>query len=338
VLRITQHIGKLLLDHDCVIVPGLGGFVGNYQPAKMHPTSYIFNSPAKSVAFNVNLKHNDGLLINAIVREEVINTNQAEQHLREFVDQIQDALHEHKPVKLPGIGRLTVDVENNIVFIPDNSENYLLNSYGLYSFNAPPVLREKETAIRHVEKVIVRQEKRKKSFSDVFLPIAAVLLLLLITVQIYVQSTMQGFNYAEIFGINKLQQEEVILDRYKPVEIRTNNTIFNYRAADTAAAVIAPLENTALVTPDTNKEETSTLLKKSEKVKYLLIAGALNEIGAAQKIVDDLKKKNYEGYVIERNGYQMVAIGIPDTVSPATYRELFIDDTGIGDAWVLRNK
>ena len=70
--KITQHIVKLLHDHNYVIVPGFGGFVTNYQPAKVHPTSFIFNSPSKSVAFNVNLTSNDGLLINTIAIEQKI--------------------------------------------------------------------------------------------------------------------------------------------------------------------------------------------------------------------------------------------------------------------------
>ncbi len=318
-----------------MIVPGLGGFVGNYQPAKIHPTSYIFNSPAKSIAFNVNLRNNDGLLLNTLVLEEQVSPQYAELQIKQFVDQIQDALRDHKPVKLPGIGRLTVDVENHIQFIPDNSQNFLTNAYGLYSFTAPPVLREKEAAIKHIETTKIRPEKKRKSFSEVFLPIAAVLLLGLITVQIYIQSAVQGYNYAEILGLNKLfNKEEVVLDRYKPVEIKLNNTILSYRAVDTMTIAITQNEKI----PTVEKQEPVISTKSVSGTKYLLIAGALNTKEAAQEIINNLSKINYTAYIYEKSGYQMVAVAVPDSVSPATYRDVFIGDTGITDAWVLRNK
>ena len=32
-IELSQHIEVLLLENDCVIVPGLGGFVAHYTPA-----------------------------------------------------------------------------------------------------------------------------------------------------------------------------------------------------------------------------------------------------------------------------------------------------------------
>lgn len=335
--KITQYISQLLTTHDCVIVPGLGGFVGNYQAAKIHPTSYIFNSPAKSIAFNVNLKNNDGLLVNTIASDQQVSLQNAEVQVKQFVDVIKDALHDHKPVKLPGIGRLTVDVENHIQFIPDNSQNFLTNSYGLYSFTAPPVLREKEAAIKHIEVTKIRPEKRKRSFSEVFLPVAAVLLLALITVQIYIQSAVQGYNYAEILGLNKLfNKEEVVLDRYKPVTLKLNNSLLNYRAVDTASMVME--EMPVGLNANEEKNPLPVINSSGTRAKYLLIAGALNTKEAAEKIIQNLSAINYSAFIYEKSGYQMVAVAVPDTVSPATFRELFIGDSGIMDAWVMRNK
>ena len=32
-IELAQHIETLLLENDCVIVPGFGGFVAHYSPA-----------------------------------------------------------------------------------------------------------------------------------------------------------------------------------------------------------------------------------------------------------------------------------------------------------------
>ena len=52
-MNVEKHIGELLYDHNCVIVPDLGGFVANYAPAKIHPTQHTFTPPTKNIVFNI---------------------------------------------------------------------------------------------------------------------------------------------------------------------------------------------------------------------------------------------------------------------------------------------
>lgn len=41
-IELAQHIEALLLENDCVIVPGLGGFVAHYAPATRVEEENIF--------------------------------------------------------------------------------------------------------------------------------------------------------------------------------------------------------------------------------------------------------------------------------------------------------
>ena len=41
-IELAQHIEVLLLENDCVIVPGLGGFVAHYAPAMSGGREYVF--------------------------------------------------------------------------------------------------------------------------------------------------------------------------------------------------------------------------------------------------------------------------------------------------------
>ena len=72
-MDIVRHINNLLLKHNCVIVPGLGGFVANYKSARIHPVNHTFTPPAKEIVFNTGLKHNDGILATYIALELNIN-------------------------------------------------------------------------------------------------------------------------------------------------------------------------------------------------------------------------------------------------------------------------
>lgn len=61
-LRIITHIERLLLTHDCVILPKFGGFVLQTLPATYQEEEHLFRPMRKEVMFNVTLQHTDGLL------------------------------------------------------------------------------------------------------------------------------------------------------------------------------------------------------------------------------------------------------------------------------------
>ena len=69
-MKLEQYISELLYQYDCVVVPGLGGFVANYKSATIQPIQNTFSPPSKSISFNKNLNANDGLLANLIAQKE----------------------------------------------------------------------------------------------------------------------------------------------------------------------------------------------------------------------------------------------------------------------------
>ena len=67
-IELSKHIECLLLRHNCVIVPGLGGFVTQYVPARYVPEEELFFPPFRSVGFNPRLTLNDGLLVQSYMQ------------------------------------------------------------------------------------------------------------------------------------------------------------------------------------------------------------------------------------------------------------------------------
>ena len=61
-IELAQHIEVLLLENDCVIVPGFGGFVAYYTPA-MRVEGNTFLPPTRTPSLRPQLKLNDGLLV-----------------------------------------------------------------------------------------------------------------------------------------------------------------------------------------------------------------------------------------------------------------------------------
>jgi nucleoid DNA-binding protein len=136
---ITAFIRELLFGHDCVIVPGFGGFIGNYTPARIDKNSATFFPPVKLISFNRNLNHNDGLLIGRVSGSAKINYGDARTIVEEFVADLRSKLSKGEKVVFDNIGSFINNAEGNVQFEPDRNANYHLDSYGLESFQFSPL-------------------------------------------------------------------------------------------------------------------------------------------------------------------------------------------------------
>ena len=163
-LDITAFIRELLFGHDCVIVPGFGGFMGNYTPARIDKNSGTFYPPVKQISFNRNLNHNDGLLVGRISSSSKINYGDARNLVEEFVAEIRRKLEKGEKVVFDNIGSFINNHEGNIQFEPDKSANYHLDSYGLESFQCLPLegYDVRKRIIRYTEKDPVKRASIRK--------------------------------------------------------------------------------------------------------------------------------------------------------------------------------
>lgn len=138
-MDITAFIRELLFSHDCVIVPGFGGFIGNYNPAHIDKASSTFYPPVKQISFNRNLNHNDGLLVGRISGHAGVNYNDARIIVDEFVAGLRKKLGKGEKVVFEHIGTFINNQEGNVQFEPDRTVNYHLDSYGLEPFVFSPL-------------------------------------------------------------------------------------------------------------------------------------------------------------------------------------------------------
>lgn len=165
-MDIRKCISGLLTVHDCVILPGFGGFIGNYSPAHIDPVHHTFSPPFKKLLFNINLKQNDGLLANCIAEEEGLDYTTACQLIEEMLDECRHALKSGQSFVIPEVGRLFTSREGNIQFEQDKKANLLPAAFGLSTFISPPVLRNSYQTMleRNLNNAAVKQGEKKTSF------------------------------------------------------------------------------------------------------------------------------------------------------------------------------
>ncbi len=159
--RLIVHIERLLLTHDCVILPGFGGFVSRTMPAAYREEEHIFQPERKEIMFNVTLCHTDGLLSESYMRAYDVDYRQASLMLEEDIDTLRSALEKDKRFVLGRIGMFEIGEEGQVVFSPGDSDALNAESYGLSSF-CFPLLPSLETG----KEENVLEEKAKRA--DVF--------------------------------------------------------------------------------------------------------------------------------------------------------------------------
>ncbi len=142
--KITSYIGNLLYDNEIVIVPGLGGFVTAYNPSSIDHVQGLLHPPSKLISFNENLVVNDGILLNQILEAEQCTQSKAKTLLDTFVDNTKNALKAREIVVFPDVGRLYLDYEEKMQFLPD-SVNYNTDVFGLPTVQYYPILRSRES-------------------------------------------------------------------------------------------------------------------------------------------------------------------------------------------------
>lgn len=136
-MKVEIYIQDLLYRYDCVVVPNFGAFLTHRKSAKISSENNSFYPPKKVVSFNRQLTENDGILINYIATAEAISYQKAMLKVNKFVKQLLHSLHHNQNVSFEKIGKFSLEGEK-ILFAPEGSQNYLLDSFGLSSFTAEP--------------------------------------------------------------------------------------------------------------------------------------------------------------------------------------------------------
>lgn len=131
---LTRHIEVLLLENDCVIVPGLGGFIATMKPAHYVLSEQCIIPPTRVVTFNQNLKDNDGLLAQLYMHSFDATYPQAMMQLEKDIDSLIVALDTTCDVRMGSLGNLTKNLDGRISL--SVSENDQIPSPELYSLVA----------------------------------------------------------------------------------------------------------------------------------------------------------------------------------------------------------
>lgn len=137
--ELHRHIETLLLENDCLTVPGLGGFVAHYIPAKYNVDSFSFEPPTRIIGFNQQLKMNDGLLVQSYMALYGLSYADAYRLVEQEVEQLKEKLYIEGEIEIENIGTLSYDINGHYDFVPLDNLLTTPSLYALGSFEIQPL-------------------------------------------------------------------------------------------------------------------------------------------------------------------------------------------------------
>lgn len=130
-MQLEKYISELILRHNCLIIPGFGGFVARYAPAKIDWSKGVIAPPSKEVLFNTHLIQSDGLFVGYVAQREAMEFDQAANEIATNVIAWKETLRSGGRVEIEHVGLLFQNQDGQIQFEQDRFFNLLLDSYGM---------------------------------------------------------------------------------------------------------------------------------------------------------------------------------------------------------------
>ena len=177
-LSIIEHIEYLITCHDCVVVPGWGAFIANYDASRYDGQVGIMSRPRRAIGFNANVSHNDGLLAQSLMRREGIGYNSAMKFIADSVTTFRQQLSMDSEVSMGRLGYFRRNEGRFIEFVPFYHANGSDQFYGLGDLVIQDVATLERDAVVTEEPTAIVPKERNLFFRKAVRTAASVAVLL----------------------------------------------------------------------------------------------------------------------------------------------------------------
>jgi nucleoid DNA-binding protein len=143
---VLKSINEVLFENGSIILPGLGVFETHHKDAQIDQVQGVVHPPAREIAFYENKEKEDNTLLNHLVQSHGLNEEKAKSIVAETVNHTLNQMEKKEIVNFPGLGRMYVDFEKNIQFLPDKT-NFSKEAFGLPSLNFYPIVKKKDEVL-----------------------------------------------------------------------------------------------------------------------------------------------------------------------------------------------
>lgn len=337
-IELIRHIEILLLENDCVVVPGFGGFIAHYMPACINDDD-TFSPPLRSIGFNPQLRMNDGLLVQSYMDAYCTDFSDATKILQKDVDNLIGRLHAEGSVDCVSLGTISLSVHGTYVFSPYNDKLVSPYLYGLDAFEIKrveellqswvkttpmpvPVTRRKTYDIR-INRALVR---------NAVAAVAAILLFFYMSTPIE-NTYVEKANYAQLLPsdlFSKIEQHSLLT-----VPLGVEKTDLTEEAPVEIIAEV--LEETPVVAEVTRSPEVNLDSSRGRTKSHYIVIASLAVKSDAQAMVEDLQSKGFPDacVLIGENKIRVSIMSNPDRHEAEKQLQEVRKDNIYKNAWLL---
>jgi nucleoid DNA-binding protein len=307
-MQLATYIKDLLYRYECVIIPGFGAFLTQYQSATIDGANHTMFPPGKQVSFNKQLQTNDGLLANYVATVDGLSYETALKQIRNYASQLSLSLANDKEVVIPQIGSFTLNKEQRVQFIPSQKETFSTASFGLASVTSIPVQRDlykdQVTALEKNTPLLFTPERREKT---PYLRYAAIGLIVL-----------------TLAGLSGVKWYEGDVANHNFVQKQKADSLVDLQIQEATFTFPNPLPAINITVP-------------KETGRYHIVAGAFRIEANAFKKIAQLSDKGYTAKYIGANRYGLhqVVYSSFETRQEAQKALSNIQRSENRDAWLL---
>jgi len=349
---ITRYIAELLYHNDCVIVPGLGGFIKAYNSARILHTTHEFFPPSGVIAFNAGLSGNDGLLATYIASAENKSYSEALLDIRQWVGKSFETMKQGDKLSLAGIGDIFLNSSGNTEFIPSKQINFNADSFGLPVFFAKPVDSESYLIPElQPDKYKLRNTKLRRLVPET-LKWAAVLAPF---VAFGLWGALNGnfvnnyvHNYTGMYSWMRSTPGKTVTDKLiqlpvtekeKPVEILPSpSEVMAEKNIDYNPGVVSysELAKQNINISDNKQPEIDEIYAGNQR--FHIIGGAFRDHNNALKLIATLQEQGYPAAIVDTTsgGLYVVSMKGCSSMEEASTQLTIIKEAGYAASWILK--
>ncbi len=305
-INLDKYIRELLLQHDCVILPGLGGFVANYKPAEFDPSQKTVLPPSRQILFNPNLVHNDGLLFAHISKETDYGYKEVQAMAEVYFKTIKYEVGKGLKFTIEDLGYFFFNKARKIEFAQESTDNLLLASYGLSYLNYKVFDRSLGRSAKIYQAVddtnpIVRQRKIRRW---VYTGAAACLLASMILIPVkmgYLNLSSFDLNPVDSFRKEQPVQELVVTSPDTDTQLtETEIGSTKLEAVSLEPEVGSAKPEAASFEPEAEAAKIEAPAKEfaTPQTNFHIIVGSFKDLGNAQQLKQKMEGNGYEAEII----------------------------------------
>lgn len=314
--EIALHIDFLLHTHDCIIVPGLGGFVVNVTNVERNGL-WGLSAPSFELIFNSKLTYNDGLLAKSLMKTNNVSYEIAIKQIETASKELREKLLKDEEVVWSNLGTFKTNKDNNLIFLA-NKAYVRPQFFGLTNVSLKPSALVLSANSEDENSIPVKSIMRYVSTA------IAVAVLFFFVVVSYNNYNPQS-QHAEMVS------KPLIFIKSKPQTASPNTSrplvAKNYSNETTAKALL----------PATVDNE--TVQSTSSSINYYIVVGVYEVRDVAEKTLSTLKRKGFStaSMIVRPGRLDVYSASFTNRKEAYTFLLQFkADNASYRDAWILK--